>query len=220
MSATALEQFAQPDHDGSSGTIPPLPSGEANCNPTGMGLFDLWQEDFRTHDRSLMEPGFWAVAVHRFGNWRMDIRPRLLRAPFSILYKLADTWVHWIWGIKLGYTVQLGRRVRIWHHGGMVLGARSIGDDVHIRQNTTFGIARRSQLNGKPMIGDRVDIGCGAVILGHIQIGHDSVIGANAVVTRDVPPRSVVVGVPGKVIRTLDSAEAAGDTAEEAASSP
>jgi serine O-acetyltransferase len=90
----------------------------------------------------------------------------------------------------------------------MVLGARSIGNDVHIRQNTTFGIARRDQLNGKPMIGDRVDIGCGAAILGHVVVGNDSVIGANAVVVRDVPPDSLAVGVPARVVERRQSRQA------------
>ena len=62
----------------------------------------------------------------------------------------------------LPYTVRLGRRVRIWHHSGMILNARSIGDDVHIRQNTTFGVVRRAA-RSIPTIGDRVDIGCGVV---------------------------------------------------------
>ena len=194
---------------GPATAIPPLAKGDTNLNPAGMSLLQLWREDYATHDRLLSEPGFWAVAVHRFGNWRMDVRPKLLRAPLSLVYKLAYTWVHWIWGIKLDYTVRVGRRVRIWHHGGMVLGARTIGDDVHIRQNTTFGIVRRAELNGKPMIEDRVDIGCGAVILGHIRIGHDSVVGANAVVLKDVPPYSLVVGVPGKVVKTFAPTESA-----------
>jgi acetyltransferase-like isoleucine patch superfamily enzyme len=56
-----------------------------------------------------------------------------------------------------------------------------------------------------------VDIGAGAVIAGAITIGHDSIIGANAVVLKDVPPYSVCVGVPGKIIKTLDPAATRGD---------
>jgi len=110
--------------------------------------------------------------------------------------------VQWTCGIKLDYVVEVGRRVKFEHFGGMIIGARSIGDDVTIRQNTTFGVARKSQLNGKPIIEDRVDIGAGVCILGHVRVGHDSVIGANAVVIRDVPPYSVAVGVPAKIIAT------------------
>ena len=175
-----------------------------------MSLLDLWKEDLRTHDRDFFAQGFWALALHRFGNWRMDIETKILRLPFSILYKILYKCVEWTCGISLAYTVTVGRRVRIWHHGGMILGARSIGDDVHIRQNTTFGVARRGDHRGhKPIIEDRCDIGCGAVIVGAITIGHDSQIGANAVVLKDVPPWSVCVGVPAKVIKTIDPNAAA-----------
>jgi serine O-acetyltransferase len=85
----------------------------------------------------------------------------------------------------------------------MILHATSIGDDVHIRQNTTFGIARKDKLFELPTIEDRVDIGCGVAILGNVTVGHDSMIGANAVVLKDVPPRSVAVGVPAKVVKTM-----------------
>lgn len=176
--------------------------GESNQNPPGLGLWALLREDRRTHDGKWLEQGYWAVAVHRFGNWRMGVRPRLLRLPLSAVYRLLEKWVEWTCGITLPYTVKLGRRVRIWHHGGMVLHARSIGDDVHIRQNTTFGIARKDRLHELPTIEDRVDVGCGAVILGNITVGHDSLIGANAVVLKDVPPHSVAAGVPAKVVKT------------------
>src|SRR3954451_9827010 len=185
--------------------VPPAAAprpGSRNLNPTGMGLLALLKEDLRTHDGNLFEQGFWAVAVHRFGNWRMG-RTKVLRAPLTLLYRFLNKWVEWTCGITLPYTVRLGRRVRIWHHGGMILHAAAIGDDVHIRQNTTFGIARRDALHQLPVIEDRVDIGCGAVILGAVTVGHDSAIGANAVVLKDVPPRSVAVGVPAKVVKTL-----------------
>lgn len=184
--------------------------GRHDRNPEGMGLLALVREDFRTHDRDPFEPGFWAVAVHRFGNWRMGVRSRLVRAPLTAAYRLASRAVHWGFGIKLDYTVRLGRRVRIWHHGGMVLGASSIGDDVHIRQNTTFGVARRDRPFEKPTIGDRVDIGCGAVILGGVTVGDDSVIGANAVVIRDVPCSALAVGVPARVVERRGDAPRAG----------
>jgi serine O-acetyltransferase len=182
--------------------------GTRNENPTDIGFLSLLREDLRTHENDLFSQGFWALAVHRFGNWRMGL-PRVLRFPFTLLYRFLNKWVEWLCGIKLSYTVKVGRRVTIWHFGGMILGARSIGNDVHIRQNTTFGVARRgdSPLK-KPVIEDRVDIGCGAVIVGDITIGHDSIIGANAVVLQSVPPGSVVVGVPGKIIKTLNLEEA------------
>ena len=190
--------------------LPPLNPGDRNLNPPGVSLPALLREDLRTHDGRLFEQGFWAVAVHRFGNWRMGIRPKPLRVPLTLLYRFLFKWVEWTCGITLPYTVRLGRRVRIWHHGGMILHARSIGDDVHLRQNTTFGVARRGENRAIPTIGDRVDIGCGACILGAVTVGDDSTIGANAVVLDDVPAGGVAVGIPAHVIKfkNLDGPEA------------
>jgi serine O-acetyltransferase len=177
-----------------------LPTGGYNENPVGMSLWALWREDLQNHYGSIWEQGFWALAVHRFGNWRMSIRPKILRFPFSLLYKILNKWVEWTCGISLPYTVKVGRRVRLWHHGGMILHARSIGDDCHIRQNTTFGVARTDDNTALPVIGNRVDIGCNSCILGAIHIGHGAVIGAGAVVLKDIPPGAKAVGVPARVL--------------------
>lgn len=179
----------------------PLPKGDRNGNPPGVGLFRLLAEDLRTHDGNPFEQGFWAVAVHRFGNWRMGL-PRLVRPPVTLLYRALFKVVEWTCGITLPYTTRLGRRVRIWHHGGMILHARAIGDDVHIRHNTTFGVARRGENTGIPVIGDRADLGCGVCVLGAVRVGADSVVGANAVVLADVPPGCVAVGIPARVVRS------------------
>jgi serine O-acetyltransferase len=178
--------------------------GVRDLNPQGIRFITLIKEDFRTHGSDLFSQGFWAIAVHRFGNWRMNIRPRVLRAPFSILYKVLYKFVQWTCGISLDYATKVGRRVHLWHHSGMILSCRAIGDEVHIRHNTTFGIAHLGDpITHRPIIGDRVEIGVGAVIMGPITIGHDSVIGANAVVVEDVPPYSLAVGVPAKVVKSL-----------------
>jgi serine O-acetyltransferase len=178
----------------------PLPQGASNENPPGIGLFKLIAEDFDTHDRSLGEAGFWAIALHRLGNARMDVRPRWLRAPLSATYNAAFVVTDWLLGIELPYTVRLGRRVRIWHHGGIVISARAIGNDVHIRHNTTLGVVRRNELGAVPIIGDGVDIGVGASILGPVTIGDGAAIGASSVVLHDVPPGATAVGAPARVI--------------------
>jgi serine O-acetyltransferase len=179
----------------------PLPTGATNENPKEISFVDLLIEDFRTHESDPLQPGFWAVAVHRFGNWRMNVKNDLVRAPLTLAYRTAFHTVNLAFGIDLSYTVKLGRRVRIWHHGGIVLGARAIGDDVHIRQNTTLGVLSRSDLSAKPTIGDRVDIGAGACVLGDIVVGADTTIGANSVVVKDVPPDSTVFGVPARPVK-------------------
>jgi serine O-acetyltransferase len=174
--------------------------GSRNQNPSEIGLVELLREDFETYGKDPFEPGLWVVLTHRLGNARMDLRRRTLRGPCTLAYLIAERAMAWGWGIDLSYSVRLGRRVRLWHHGGMVLGARSIGDDVHIRQNTTFGLAHRFATEEKPIIGDRVDIGAGACVLGPVTVGHDAVIGANSVVVRDVPPHTTVVGVPARPV--------------------
>lgn len=174
--------------------------GSFNANPPGLSLFALIAEDYRTHDCNPFSEGFWALATHRFGNWRMSIRPRLLRAPCSLLYAALRKACLWFGGIKLDYTVRVGRRVRIWHAGGMTLGALEIGDDTQIRPNTTFGVKRRGDERWlKPRIGRRCDIGVGAVLLGGITIGDDCVIGANVVLARTIPARSIVTVEPPTV---------------------
>ncbi|MCF2906660.1 AMP-binding protein [Octadecabacter sp. CECT 8868] len=185
--------------DGQTGA-PPLPDGSMNRNPSGIGFWALVAEDLRTNDGTLGSQGFWALFVHRFGNWRMGVRPRILRIPFSVLYRILRKAVQILCGIKLDYTVAVGRRVKLEHFGGMMLGARSIGDDTIVRQNTTFGIRTTNDLNAKPVIGARVDVGAGAVIVGNVQIGDDAIIGANSVVYFSVPDRGIVQGVPGKIV--------------------
>ena len=95
------------------------------------------------------------------------------------------TAVDWVWGIHLPRSVQVGRRVRIWHNGCMVLSARAIGNDVHIRHDTTFGPAprlratrhARAPLEELPVIEDRADIGSGVCVLGAVTVGHDAMVG-------------------------------------------
>jgi serine O-acetyltransferase len=186
---------------------PPLPIGDINANPKGIGFWRLIGEDLRTHDGDWLSQGFWTLFWHRFGNWRMSVRPKVLRAPLTILYRVMFKACEWVCGIKLSYVVPVGRRVRIDHFGGIVVGARSIGSDVFIRQNTTFGIAELSDKNAKPTICDGVQIGAGAVILGNVTVGAHAIVGANAVVTGDVQPGAVVGGVPARLIRMRELEE-------------
>src|SRR5579871_1928305 len=106
--------------------LPTTVLGATNQNPAELSFLQLLREDFQTHDRLLLEQGFWAVTVHRFGNWRMGIRVKILRAPCTVLYNFLYKFVQWTCGIELPYTVRLGRRVRIAHHSGIIVSAHSI----------------------------------------------------------------------------------------------
>lgn len=178
-----------------------LPLGAQNMNPASLGFWALVAEDFITHERKLFSQGFWALFWHRFGNFRMSVEPRVLRAPLTLLYRMMYQVSQWLCGIELPYSVIVGRRVKLEHFGGMILVAERIGDDVIIRQNTTFGIACLDQINDRPSIGNSVEIGAGAVLIGDITIGDGAVIGANSVVTKNVPANTVVGGVPARILR-------------------
>ncbi|QKD83022.1 serine acetyltransferase [Thermoleptolyngbya sichuanensis A183] len=164
----------------------------------------LWQqikEDWIAHGRDWTKPGFRAVAVHRFGVWRMSIKPKLLRAPFSILYRAMFRHVRNVYGIELPYTVQLGRRVIIEHQSAIVIhGQTVIGDDSVIRQGVTMGNRYLDRPTEAPRLGKRVNVGAGAKILGAVTLGDDANVGANAVVLKDVPAGKTAVGIPAKII--------------------
>lgn len=158
------------------------------------------REDWIAHGRDWTKPGFRAVAVQRFGVWRMRIEPKIIRAPFSIFYRTLYRFIRNIYGIDLPYTVQLGRRVIIEHQSGIIVHGNSIiGDDSIIRQGVTLGNRYLERPLEAPKLGVRVNIGAGAKILGNVTVGNDVNIGANAVVLSDIPAGYTAVGIPAKV---------------------
>jgi serine O-acetyltransferase len=162
-------------------------------------MFELIREDWKTYEGDLTRQGLWVLMVYRFGRWRYGIRQRWLRLPCSFLYKILKLLSQILTGIDLPCEVQIGRRLVIEHFGGIIIsGDTVLGDDVVIRNGVTIGLKRTHQ-PGAPVIGNRVDIGTGAKILGAITIGDDVVIGANAVVLQDIPAHSLAVGVPAVI---------------------
>jgi serine O-acetyltransferase len=110
-------------------------------------------------------------------------------------------------GISIPPETCIGSGFYIGHFGGIVVNRRSvIGRNCNISQGVTLGQSNRGAKTGCPVVGNNVYIGPGAKIVGAIMIGNDVAIGANCVVTRDVPDHSVVVGVPGKVVSQRGSA--------------
>ena len=162
-------------------------------------MFELVREDWRSYEGAWSRQGLWVMLVYRFGRWRYSVRPALLRMPFSFFYRILKLWSQILTGIDLPCEAVVGRRFTIEHFGGIIIsGDASFGDDCVIRNGVTVGL-RRTGVRGAPQIGDRVDIGAGACILGPIQIGNDVSIGANAVVLTDVPDNSIAVGVPANI---------------------
>lgn len=162
-------------------------------------MFDNIRQDLAAHHGDWGAQGFWALVVYRFGRWRYTVRPALLRKLFSLIYKLLFKLVQIITGIELPCEVPIGRNFIIEHSGGIVVsGFARFGDDCRIRNGVVIGLARLEEPCA-PQIGNDVDIGVGAVLLGNIRIGDHVRIGANAVVLSDVPDYSIAVGVPAVV---------------------
>jgi serine O-acetyltransferase len=162
-------------------------------------MFANLRKDLKTYKGDWSRQGFWVMVVYRFGRWRYTIKSGLLRKPFSLLYKILYKFIQVITGIELPCEVVVGRNFRIDHFGGIIIsGFATFGDNCVIRDGVTVGL-RRVDDPVAPKIGDNVDIGTGAKVLGEITIGDNVVIGANAVVLEDVPPNSIAVGVPARI---------------------
>lgn len=141
----------------------------------------------------------WALVIYRFGRWRYGVRPVLLRKVLSLIYRVAYKFVQIVCGIELPCEVELGRNFVIDHSGGIVIsGYAKFGDNCRIRSGVVVGLSRVDDPCA-PVIGNNVDIGAGAKLLGRITVGDNCLIGANAVVICDVPQGSIAVGVPAVV---------------------
>ena len=158
-------------------------------------------EDLRTQREGLLGLGFWALLVYRFGHARFVIPSRILRLPWTIVYVVLHKLVEIFCGITIGSTALIGRRFEIEHHGCIVIhGAAQIGDDCLIRHGVTIGNSGAQDPLGAPRLGNGVQIGAGAKLIGRITIGNNVIIGANAVVVHNVPDDVIVAGVPAVII--------------------
>jgi len=165
-------------------------------------MFENIKQDWKANSKSINHAGFRTLVVYRFGRWRMTIKSKVLRAPLSFIYRQMEKHVRFKYGIELPFTVVLGNNVTFEHQHGIVIhGQAKIGDGCIIRQGVTIGNKSLDAPFDAPSIGACVNIGSGAKILGRVQIGDHAAIGANAVVTSDIPDYAVAVGIPAKVIK-------------------
>jgi serine O-acetyltransferase len=142
----------------------------------------------------LAYPGLHALWGHRWAHWLWNHR----------LKTMARFWAHimrFITGIEIHPGATLGRRVFIDHGTGVVIGETAVvGDCCTIYQGATLGGTSLNKGKRHPTLEENVVVGAGAKVLGPITIGSNARIGANSVVLHDVPPGTVVVGVPGQVV--------------------
>ncbi len=165
-------------------------------------------EDFHAHGSRWGAQGFWVMIVYRFGRWRYSVRPAVVRKFLSLIYHVSYKLIQIVTGIELPCEVVVGRNFVIDHFGGIIIsGYAKFGDNCRIRDGVVIGL-RRVEEKCAPIIGNNVDIGSGAKLLGPIRIGNNVLIGANAVVLCDVPDNFIAVGVPAvaKPRRVRDTA--------------
>ena len=147
----------------------------------------------------LFSPGLHAVWIHRLAH-------RLWQSRLKLLARILSHWSRGFTGVEIHPGAKIGRRLFIDHGMGVVIGETSVlGDDISLYQGVTLG-GKSWEKGSKrhPTVGDRVLIGCNAVLLGNITIGADSKIGSGAVVTQDIEANSTVVGEAARVIRKND----------------
>lgn len=165
-----------------------------------MKLFTNIRKDLNTYKGKWDCQGFWVMLVYRFGRWRYVIKVTPVRKIFSLFYKILFKGIQIITGVELPCEVKVGSNFRIDHFGEIIIsGYASFGDNCIIRNGVTVGLKNLEEETA-PTIGNDVNIGAGAKILGPITIGNNVDIGANAVVIRSVPANSLAVGVPARIL--------------------
>ena len=141
---------------------------------------------------ALTYPGIHAVWIHRLCHRMWTTSPAL-----RPLARIFSQWSRGLTGIEIHPGAVIGRRFFIDHGMGVVIGETAeIGNDVLMYHQVTLGGRSRGRFKRHPTIGNNVLLGAGAKIIGPITIGDGTRIGANALVVKDVPPSSVVTGIP------------------------
>src|SRR5690606_36764634 len=186
-----------------------------------MSFFSRLREDLanaRQHDpaaRSDPENFFVYAGLHAI--WMHRLAHKMWQSP-SLKWpaRLLSQANRALTGIEIHPGATIGRRFFIDHGMGIVIGETAeIGDDVMLYHGVTLGGRSLAKVKRHPTIGDRVDIGAGAKVLGPITIGADSAVGANAVVVKDAPAGSIVTGIPAQNRpRTPEERKPAVDPAE------
>lgn len=169
-------------------------------------LIEMIREDWETNQRDWRLPGFRALLVYRLGRWQTGLRGRtlgvrLLRRASGMIYRVLYHFVRNHYGIELPRTARVGRRLKIANHGGIVIHRKAvIGDDCILRQGVTIGAAADFHREDPPRVGNHVNIGANAMILGPVVVGDRVRVGPGAVILRDVPPGVTAFAGPARFI--------------------
>ncbi len=143
--------------------------------------------------RTILSYGFIAVAVYRYGRWARTIQPKFLSIPFKVLYIILKVPVELTLGIDISVNGNIGPGFYIGHFGCIFIHCDA-GRNFTVGQGVTLGFKGAGRSDYWPTVGNDVYIGTGAKVIGNVKVGDGVIIGANTVVTKDVPPRTRVVG--------------------------
>lgn len=142
----------------------------------------------------LCYPGLHAVLIHRVTHWFWTHH-------FFLFARFLSHVGRFLTGVEIHPGAVVGESLFIDHGMGVVIGETAeIGDKVTLYHGVTLGGTTWQKGKRHPTVGNNVVIGTGAKVLGPVKIGDNTRIGANSVVIGDIPPNSVVVGIPGKVV--------------------
>jgi serine O-acetyltransferase len=139
-------------------------------------------------------PGFHAILFYRLGHW-------FWKHKIFFLGRFTSHIGRFLTGIEIHPGAKIGQKFFIDHGMGVVIGETAeVGDNVTLYHGVTLGGTTWKKIKRHPTVGNNVVVGTGAKILGPITIGDNTRIGANSVVVNEIPPNSIVVGIPGKVV--------------------
>ena len=148
----------------------------------------------------LSYPGLHAILLHRVAHW---LCRRRVRVP--VIPRLLSHFNRFLTGVEIHPAAAIGAGFFVDHGMGVVIGETTeVGDDVMLYQGVTLGGTGFERGKRHPTLGNGVTVGVGAKILGAVNVGDGAIIGAGAVVLRDVPAHSTVVGIPARVIAVRD----------------
>lgn len=154
--------------------------------------------DFAKHGHNLLNIAWWPIFVHRLGFWALSL-PYPARYLASGVYLVLHYWVHLISGTSIAREARIGADFHLPHSGNIIIHPDCIiGDACAIFHEVTLGTS--IDRPGVPRLGNGVLIGPGAKLLGPVTIGDGARVAANSLVISDVPPGTVAIGVPARVI--------------------
>jgi serine acetyltransferase len=166
-----------------------------------MKFFDLVLSDYRANQNNWK--GLLLLILYRLAH-TVTYCPKAI-LPFGYIYLcFYKLFTELIVGTEIHWRCKIGPGASLYHGYGLVIHSGAvIGSGAVLRHGVTIGVKSKHASAAAPILGNNVDIGASAIIIGSVKVGDGAVVGAGSVITKDIPPNSVVVGNPARVVRIL-----------------